>query len=239
MFQWVDKVNWDRVDKIILVSYAMHKKFSEKFPDQKHKVTVIPEAIPIEKFQYTPKEFRGDIGILCHLSPRKRVYELILVFYEMLKTRGDFHLHIAGDLVPAYGDYFDAIQSLVKKLGIEDQVTFYGEIFDAWNWYSKIDIFISNSYSEGLQVAPIEAMASGRYCLSHRWDGAEELLPENNLFYTDQDLQEKILAFCQLSSEEKQKSSRLMRELACEKFDINQTKAQIRRLIQDVALGKS
>jgi glycosyltransferase involved in cell wall biosynthesis len=114
-------------------------------------------------------------------------------------------------------------------------VTFYGHVARPQDWYHEIDVFISNGYSEGLQVAPMEAMASGCYCLSHRWDGAEELLPEENLFWTNRELNERLLRYCDLPEAEKEQRQAQMRALVEERFNVDRTKVQIRHLIEEVA----
>lgn len=228
----VNGINWDAVDKIILVSQAKKREFLDHYPDQASKIEVIFEAVDPDKFVFNHKPFAGDIGILCHMVPRKRVYELVLAFSELVKAPKDLHLHIGGDPQPQHLDYYRAIQNLVKALGLQDKVTFYGPVKEPWKWYKNIDIFISNSYSEGLQVSPIEAMASGCLCLSHYWEGADELLPEPYLFYTDQQLQEKILNYCDAPQQVKDIEKKLMRSIVCEKFNIHNTKEQIRRVIE-------
>ena len=157
---------------------------------------MIPVGVSLHKYQPHQKLFEGDIGILCHLTPRKRVYEIILVFYELTRKGFVGRLHIGGGPDPAFYDYYQALNELVIKLNIQDKVIFYGNITETWLWYSNIDIFISNSYSEGLQVAPMEAMASGVYCLSHHWTGADELVPESQLYITDTELINKVLSYC-------------------------------------------
>lgn len=236
MYEWIDKVNWEAVDKIILVSQAKRDEFTNRYPGQASKIVVIPEAISLEKFQFRPKRFNGDIGILCHISPRKRVYDLILDYYELLRIDSNFHLHIGGNKRPRYSDYYEVIRALVKKLDIESKVTFYGNVEKPQDWYPKIDIFISNSYSEGLQVAPIEALASGCYVLSHRWDGAEELLPEENLFITSRELIEKILCYCKYNEDEKLRQRERLRSIAEENFNISKVKVSIRQIVEEVGL---
>jgi glycosyltransferase involved in cell wall biosynthesis len=235
MYQWAHQVNWDVVDKIILVSHAKKDEFIGRFPSQADKIVVSSPSVSLEEFVPQPKAFNGDIGILCHLTPRKRVYELILTFHELLQQKDDLHLHIGGGLNPAYEDYYCALHSIVADLGIQEKVTFYGNVKDRPHWYRNIDIFISNSYSEGLQVAPMEAMASGCYCLAHRWRGADELLPREYLYYTDIELRDKILRYCGTNDAEKLEQKEYMRTLACEKFDINETIRQIAQAIDDVA----
>jgi glycosyltransferase involved in cell wall biosynthesis len=238
MYRWADSVNWDVVDRIILVSQAKKQEFIYRFPEQKHKVVVIPEAVDLKIFQPRPRRFNGDIGILCDLTPRKRVYELILTFFDLIQKDNSLHLHIGGGAHRLFEDYYLAIQDLIKKLNMQDKVILYGNVSDPHNWYHNIDIFISNSYSEGLQVAPMEAMASGCYCLSHYWAGADELLPDNNLFISEFELQEKILRYSKLNEGERQSKRKTMREIVAERFNIDKIKVQIRQVIEEVGMYK-
>jgi glycosyltransferase involved in cell wall biosynthesis len=232
MYRWADQINWDAVDKVILVSRAKENEFQARFPAQADKIAVIPEAISLQRFSHRPRCFNGDIGILCHLRPRKRVYELILAFYELSRQRDDFHLHIGGGEAPGLAEYFQAIQILIQKLSLQDKVTIYGHVKNPEEWYQHVDIFISNSYSEGLQVAPMEAIASGCYCLAHYWDGADELLPAENLYFSDSELIEKILSYSSLTEAERLQRQSRLRQLVVDQFDVDKTKVQIRQLIE-------
>jgi glycosyltransferase involved in cell wall biosynthesis len=235
LYKWVDYINWAAVDKVILVSEAKRREFITRFPMMAERTFVTSPSTSLEKFSFKPKPFSGDIGILCHLTPRKRVYDLILDFFELIQQHDGFHLHIGGGERNSYSDYFNAIHYIVDNLGLNNKVTFYGHVVDTPTWYHNIDIFVSHSYSEGLQVSPMEAMASGCYVLCHRWDGAEELLPEKQLYYSGNELRQKILTFSQLSKADCQREKEAMRTWACNHFDINQTIAEICRVIEDVA----
>ena len=236
MFQWVSKVNWAFVDRVVLVSQAMRDKFVARFPEHQRKTVVIPVGIAIEKFQTDRNgQSIGNIGTLCDISPRKRVYQLILAFYELSQKKNGLRLHVGGGTDPAYPDYSDALQQVVQKLNLQDKVTFYGDISKPWEWYRNIDVFVSNSYSEGLQVALMEAMATGCYCISHHWDGVEELLPEEYLFYTDSELREKILHYLEAPKVDQYKHREKMRRIACEKADSRLIRDQIRRVIEQSA----
>jgi glycosyltransferase involved in cell wall biosynthesis len=232
MYEWVDKINWNAVDKIILVSEAKRREFIEKFPNQYSKTVVIPAGVSLDKFRPHTKTYNGDIGILCYLTPRKRVYDLLISFYDLLQKNNNFNLHIAGGKHPTHGDYYFALRDTVQKLGLNDKVTFYGAVEDSAHWYKNIDIFVSNSYSEGLQVAPMEAMASGCYCLSHSWAGAEELLPQENIFITSQELNQNILDYAESSHQSKAYQKQRMREIVLEKFDIDVNKAKVREVVE-------
>jgi glycosyltransferase involved in cell wall biosynthesis len=235
MYHWADHIQWDTINRVILVSRAKEREFARRFPAHVGKVVVIPEAISLQRFQPHVKPFGGDIGILCHLSPRKRVYELILAFAEISRRQPDLHLHIGGGRHPKFGDYYDALHLVTQKLNLQDRVTFYGPVSDPQEWYKKVDIFISNSYSEGLQVSPMEAVANGCYCLSHDWDGADELLPAENLYLTDSQLADKVLSYCNLSEADRRRRLDGLRERVCENFNLDEIKVQIRQVIEEAA----
>ena len=123
---------------------------------------------------------------------------------------------------------------LVRRLDLEGNVTFYGNVSETEAWHKRIDIFISNSYSEGLQVSPMEAIGSGCYCLSHGWDGADELLPLGDIYFTDKELINKVLTYADSSSQERLSKREAQLAVVRENFDINQIKVQIRRLVEEV-----
>lgn len=232
LYQWADRINWDAVDTIILVSQAKRREFLGRFPGLEAKIAVIPEAISLARFPYRPQPWRGQIGTLCHLKPRKRVYELVLAFHELAQERSDLHLHIGGGRATGFDEYYLALLNLIDKLKLHDRVTLHGAVSQPESWYPQIDLFVSNGYSEGLQVAPMEAMASGCYTLSHFWDGAEELLPREQLYYGDRELRQRLLDYAALSPTQQAERQAAMRQIVSDNFDINQTKVQIRRLIE-------
>ncbi len=238
LYRWADKVNWDAVDTIILVSDAKCREFVRRFPAHAAKAIVIPEAISPERFVPIYRPFRGDIGILCHLRPRKRVYDLIVAFSGLAAERPELHLHVGGGEARGFEEYAVALPALVERLGLQDRVTFYGHVQDPPVWYHGMDVIVSNSYSEGLQVSLLEAMAMRRYCLSHQWDGADELLPPANLFLTEQQLQQRVLDYCDASDDEREALQDRMRAIATERFDVNRTKVQIRRVLESAVAGR-
>jgi len=257
LHEWAPKINWDAVDKIILISNAMQRQFVTLYPEQAHKTEVVYNGRSLDAFSppaqkdfdpfdlsastsaslstrlktgFAQDKFR--LGMLCHIKPIKRIYEVILMLYELRRQGYNAALYIAGEAQSA-GDmrYQAAIHRLVEELELNDAVIFDGFVTDAPGWLQGIDIFISNSFWEGQQVALLEAMACGRYCLSHAWAGAEELLPPENLYVTETELQQKIIDYYEMPLAEKQSRQAQLRTVACEKFDIERTKADIRQII--------
>jgi glycosyltransferase involved in cell wall biosynthesis len=234
LYSWADRINWDAVDRVILVSEAKRKEFGARFPAHASKARVISAAISLPRFTAKDRgQLSGAVGTLCHLHPRKRVYDLILAFKQVAERVPSLRLRIGGDPDPHHRDYYEAMVRLVAKLGLESQVFFDGPIAKPWEWYPKIDVFVSNSYSEGLQVAAMEAMAAGCHVLSHAWDGAEELLPDECLYLTDCEMAARVEAFYQLSANDRFLQQLMMQRRAGELFDADTINERIGAVIDE------
>ena len=118
LYEWAPKINWDAVDKIILISHAMQRQFVTLYPDQQHKTEVVYNGRSLDAFSPPDKkDFTFRLGMLCHIKPIKRIYEVILMLYELRQKGYKATLSIAGEAQSA-GDlrYQAAIHRLVKGL---------------------------------------------------------------------------------------------------------------------------
>jgi glycosyltransferase involved in cell wall biosynthesis len=195
MFQWVERIKWEAVSLAILDTEAMRQKLLARTGMAPERTVVIANAVPLAKTSTAYRPFRGNIGILANLHPRKRIYELILAYHAAQLRVPELTLHIGGPTRPMFEDYAEALQDLCRKLQLTDKVTFYGRVSNRWEWYHDMDVFVSFSYSEGMQVAPIEAAACGCYCLSHAWVGANEIFPCRQIFVTEAEFVQKLVDY--------------------------------------------
>jgi glycosyltransferase involved in cell wall biosynthesis len=239
LYEFADHIRWTGIARTILVSQAMREKFINLYPAQVSNSEVVNCGISLEKFKPAVREFNGVIGILADLIPIKRVYDLILTLYDLNQLGYDLRLIIGGKAVDGSNNkrYHISMLRAIEKLSLNERVSLHGWVADTPSWLQDVDIFISNSYWEGQQVALLEAMACGCYCLSHFWDGSEEVLPSEYIYATENELQKKIIDYSNLNDHEKEHHRNLMRAIACEKFDIEQAKSRMREIIEDVGTG--
>jgi glycosyltransferase involved in cell wall biosynthesis len=234
---WAHRINWDHVDKIIFVSEAIRRRFIDQYPAHTGKAVLVYNAISTKKFFPVQRQFDFSLGMLCAIAPIKRVYEAILVVKELRDLGYRPTLHIAGG--PANGNYqhryYLAVRRLVEKLDLQQAVKFYGHVDNPASWLQNIDIYISNSYWEGMQTSLLEAMATGCYCLGHFWDGVEEALPPDNIYASDTDLIQKLISYSQLADSERTKRKNQLVEIVCQKFNLTNTKAMLREVINSVS----
>lgn len=113
--------------------------------------------------------------------------------YELLEARSrlDYssNLYIVGD-----GTIRSDLENKVKKLGIEDAVSFVGSIDhnEIQHYYSAADIFCLPSHHESLGIVNLEAMATGTPVVSTEIDAIEEYIDkgENGLLVPPKDVDE-------------------------------------------------
>lgn len=136
----------------------------------KGKVTIINNAIELEKFKFDQKirnDMRRELGlennyVIGHIGrfmEQKNHTFLVDIFNEVQKRRPDAKLLLLGD-----GPLYDEIVKKVEELGLNDKVVFEGVHAHAYKYYNAMDSFVLPSLYEGLPVVGIEAQANGLKC---------------------------------------------------------------------------
>ena len=129
--------------------------------------SVVPNGISTKRFQFCEEErsrFRnqlglqgkfvvGHIGRLCY---QKNQSFLLEVFAELAKLRPDSKLLLIGN-----GEDEGALRQKAQRLGITDDVIFYGSTATPEKTLWAMDVFVFPSHFEGLGIVAIEAQASG------------------------------------------------------------------------------
>lgn len=178
----------NRCDQVITQSPSMAKilkKYGVKTP-----IEVIPTGIDTQLLaKHFPKEViraKWDIPenrkILLYLSriaKEKNIDFLLYAFTKVLKSRlekhtlSDVHLLIVGD-----GPELPHYQAMVKKMGLENYVTFTGMLSNdiAVGYYGAVDIFIFPSITETQGIVVTEAMAAGAPIVAVNIMGPSDLI---------------------------------------------------------------
>jgi glycosyltransferase involved in cell wall biosynthesis len=141
LYEWAPRINWEAVDKIILVSQTMQRFFSELYPKHAAKTEVVYNGINLNLYKPPlKKDFSFRIGMLCYILPIKRVYEVILMLSELRKRGYDVSLHIAGNTELDLR-YKQSVYRLVEELKLSNVVTFYGPVDDSAEWLGRSTSF--------------------------------------------------------------------------------------------------
>jgi len=141
-------------------------------------ITLIPNGVDMASFRQNTRPQRNfPLRLLCvaRLIERKGQKQLIEAVHLLSQGGVDVRLDLIGT-----GDAQPAYQEQVKQLGLEDKVRFLGYVPRQWiaDHYASADVFVLASYSEGMSVATLEAMAAGLPLVVTRTGGTADLVVE-------------------------------------------------------------
>lgn len=152
-------------DRVIGVSDEIVSIMKDKGIRSPH---LIPNGIDINKYSIEPKsnallrkynlnEGATIIGMVSILSPVKGHKYSILAMEKIVRSFPNAYLLVIGD-----GPLKGELMQLVEKLRLGPNVIFAGRQNNIPAFLSIIDIFLLSSLAEGLPMALLEAMASGK-----------------------------------------------------------------------------
>ncbi|MFD3587365.1 glycosyltransferase family 4 protein [Streptomyces sp. NPDC058683] len=150
---------------------------------------LIPHGVDTERFRPDRDTTRlrrrygyadTDLVIVCaaQLKPRKGILELIQAFSSVHARRPHTRLLIVGAVSSSSGDYPGKLRAEIEKHGLQDVVCIDDEVpFPLMpDVLALADVVAQPSQGEGLSLAMLEAMSSGRPLLTTDFPGIRELV---------------------------------------------------------------
>ena len=217
--------------KIIAVSSDLAKKINQMEIDPQ-KIIVLRNAVDISRFKpiknvemrkkYNIQEKEILILFIGHLEPFKGIFELLDAFYEINKKNQNVKLVIIGE-----GHSEMEVKEIVNKYNLKENITFTGKVSPEviQNFYQMADIFTLPSYTEGLPLVVIEAMACGLPVVVSCVGGIPEIVKNNvNGFLVPPRNKEKLAQNLELlinNRELREKFGKKSFEAIDEEFNIN------------------
>lgn len=143
----------------------------------KKDVMTVYNGIDIRKFEKLHDSICLDNNVLNLISVGRfndqKDYPNLINAFAMLKirTNSDIKLTIVGD-----GELRPQIESMIKKLNLDEHITLLGRRSDIPELLNAADIFVLSSKYEGLPTVVIEAMACECYVIATDCGGSAEIL---------------------------------------------------------------
>jgi glycosyltransferase involved in cell wall biosynthesis len=118
----------------------------------------------------------GCIGQIC---PRKNQVEMVEIFAQLLLSRPDTMLLIAGAaLFPYNVPYEDKLKHRIQELGIGANVLLLGSRSDVPRILETIDLLVLPSHNEPFPMIILEAMGASLPVVAFAVDGVPELIAD-------------------------------------------------------------
>ena len=142
----------------------------------KKTVVTVYNGINLNNFKNNPKSIRLEQNTLNFITvgrftDAKDYPNLINAFAILKKNNRAINLTIVGD-----GELRDQIESLIKELELEEDVTLLGRRSDIPQLLSQADIFVLASKFEGFGLVVAEAMACESYVVATDSGGVAEVM---------------------------------------------------------------
>lgn len=171
-------------DRIIACSNSDYELFS----GISRNIIRIDNGVDIDRYAKVKKNIEnGTLLYIGRIDENKRIDNLIKVAAYLKMAGQKVRLRIVGadwrSLKPKF-------LALMGKMGIENEVTFLGQLSDEalLRELSKAHLFVSASEYEGFGISVIEAMASGTICVLNSIPSFKEFMVDSqNGFIADYD----------------------------------------------------
>lgn len=163
-------------DLVVCVSEKIRSQVCTEHHVCAEKTALIRCGISLAQYRF-PAELPKELRILCvaRLDPIKGV-SLLVRACALLRDAGvDFACSIVGD-----GEEKEELEGLIDAQGLRDMVKLHGALPNEVlpELYARHSVFVLPSYSEGLGVVLMEAMACGLPVVASRVGGIPEIVTD-------------------------------------------------------------
>jgi UDP-glucose:(heptosyl)LPS alpha-1,3-glucosyltransferase len=196
-----------RYRKVIAVSEGVKRELIQYYGVPVSDIVVIPNGVDLDEFNPANRlRFRDQLREQLQISSDAPV--LIFVGNEFDRKGLSFIIEALPlvkipdlKLLVLGGDDRSPYLKLARKLGVDRQILFLGNVRDISRYYALSDVFVLPTFYEAFSVATLEAAASGLPLITTKVNGTEELVREgyNGCFVRrdSKEVAEKIHVFLQ------------------------------------------
>lgn len=124
--------------------------------------------------KYNVESDKFIISYICRITDQKRPHLLIKIIQKLKEQRDDFVVLVVGD-----GNMLSQIKSEAKKLQLQNNIKFLGNVTKTKEIYAISDLTINCSIKEGLALTAYESLAMGVPVVSSDVGGQKELIGDD------------------------------------------------------------
>lgn len=173
--KYIEQKNVNRIDRIIANSQYTKNVVLKNYPFLQDKISVCYKTVD---FSQMPRKTSSNSGFFNILfiggnMERKGIVSLIKSSQRVIENLKNVKYHIVGQ-----DPKIDYYKSICKKIGVENQFIFYGnlDLKERNELYGKADIFVMPSIEEALGIVFLEAMANEIPVIGSNVGGIPEII---------------------------------------------------------------
>jgi glycosyltransferase involved in cell wall biosynthesis len=175
------KYLYGRYDRVLVVADVLRRAMARRVPDPSRIVVVRdgvePGSAGPKYRRPTARRILIDVGAIYEVKGQAKILEHALPW---LKARRSHYLVFVGGTrtSPAY---FEGMQELVAKQGLQKQVLFLGSREDVPRLLTIADALVAYSTVEGVPRVVMEAMFAGRPVIVSNTPGMDEVVADGEV----------------------------------------------------------
>lgn len=234
------------VDKMVFVSDDARSVAVERGGVAVRNILTIVNGVDLDRYSVSPAGDRETkrrevgispgaevVGIVARLTPAKDHSNLFRAFKRVLSVTPGARLLVVGD-----GELRGELEAEVIELGVQGEVIFLGDRSDVPDLLGIMDVFVLSSYTEGLAMTLLEAMAAGLPIVATRVGGNTEAVVDGQTGFIVPPRDERALAGAVLElledKERAREMGRMGRARAVEKFGTDTMVREYEKLYRSV-----
>lgn len=200
------QIDFNKVDKVITVSYYFLNLFMNKFNIPKNKMMLLNNYVEANIYDGVKNgDVSKNISICGILPSRKGFYRGLELIKKLVSKNDEFKLYIIGDNPKDINwiqnnivekEYYDNCYKFIEENNLTDNVIFTGRL-DRSDMFKNIGFVLSLSddeeVPESFHLTPAEGVMDGGVALVSKWRGSEYIYPEYFLYDSVEKMAEEIL----------------------------------------------
>jgi polysaccharide biosynthesis protein PelF len=174
-FEMLSRLLYWQADRIVSVN-EFNRTWQHRFAAPRERTSVIHHGLELSRYPDLTYQVRPvpTIVWLGRIDPLKNLETLLQAFWQVQQVLPEVRLELFGPVVNAR--YFAGLQNLIEQLHLGDAATFRGAVTESHTAFSRGDVVVSSSKSEGFPLVLLEAMACGKAVVATNAGGVGELL---------------------------------------------------------------
>ena len=206
-FRFIDKFIYYRYDSIISITDKTKNNLVDWIGSsynhlEKH--IVIDNGVDINKLNVALPYKKSELiegateneTLICMVGRFTEAKDQPTLIKAVSKLSDDIHLVLVGE-----GPLIRENEKLCEELGICDRVHFLGFRKDIPRILKTVDIVVLSSHWEGLSIASIEGLSSGKPFIASRVPGLEELVEGYGLLFEHNNPDELASIICNVCND--------------------------------------
>jgi glycosyltransferase involved in cell wall biosynthesis len=176
-YRYLIKFLYEKLDYVVVPSYAIKKDLQETFFIKEDKFKIIPNCINFEKLDELSEEACDatyDFINIGRLTEQKGQIYLVEAFKKVKEKVKDAKLIIIGE-----GELRSLLENKIKEIGLENDVILAGYQTNPYKYLKNSKIFVLSSIFEGFGNVIIEAMHFGLPVISYECPGGPKEILKN------------------------------------------------------------